>query len=157
MLKKKNLFIIILLLFLFFVSIFLFIKFTNNKTKDKTKINIKENIYTLIVSRTDEDKARGLMNVSYMKSNEGMIFIYENEVKYGFWMKNCLIPLDMIFINKDGKVVDINKNALPCKENIVCPTYYPDFNYKYVIELNSGQIDEIDLKIGDIVKIDEIT
>ena len=66
----------------------------------------------------------------------GMLFVFESEHKHGFWMKNTLIPLDMIWINRDSRIVDI-KTATPCVSD-PCPTYQPIADSLYVLEINAG-------------------
>ena len=62
----------------------------------------------------------GLMFRENMDSDRGMLFIFEKEGEYPFWMKNTLIPLDIIWINKDKEVVFISENAQPCEEGKPC-------------------------------------
>jgi uncharacterized membrane protein (UPF0127 family) len=80
--------------------------------------------------------------------NRGMLFIFEEEGVYPFWMKNTLIPLDIIWIDKSKTVVFISKNTLPCEQE-PCPTINPRKKAKYVLELCGGTADRIGLKAGD--------
>src|SRR3972149_157729 len=73
------------------------------------------------VASTPKDRERGLMFRENLERNKGMLFIFENEGIYGFWIQNTLIPLDIIWINEDKEVVFIKNNALPCTENL-CPS-----------------------------------
>jgi hypothetical protein len=83
-----------------------------------------------------------------LDANAGMLFIFEQEGSYGFWMKNTLIPLDIIWLDKTKKVVYIKKNALPCSGD-PCPVFQPQHNAFYVLEVNAGIVDEIGLAEGD--------
>lgn len=68
--------------------------------------------------------------------NSGMLFIREKPNNAGFWMKNTLIPLDIIFIDKNNKIINIEP-AIPClPETNNCPLYKPDNKAKYILELN---------------------
>ena len=79
-----------------------------------------------------------------------MLFIFEEERKASFWMKDMLIPLDMVWINKDFKVVHITKDIFPCEPDY-CPSVTPPENVKYVLEVNAGVSDEIGLLVGDVL------
>ena len=69
--------------------------------------------YHVEVAKTDEEQAMGLMNRLDLKNNSGMLFLFDNEKKASFWMKNTFIPLDIIFINKNGSINSIYKNTKP--------------------------------------------
>jgi hypothetical protein len=73
------------------------------------------------------------MNRQELCPNCGMLFIFNEENKHSFWMKNTLLPLNMIFIDKNKKVVDIKK-AEPCWED-PCQTYTPQEPCSYVLEV----------------------
>jgi len=84
----------------------------------------------------EQERRQWLMNRSSLPSQSGMLFVFDEEAIYPFWMKNTLIPLDMIWIDKNWKVVDI-KTAQPCRED-PCPSYTPSWSWLYVLELNAG-------------------
>jgi len=100
---------------------------------------------------TPEEKAKGLMHREYLDENKGMLFIFEDEKAPSFWMKNTLIPLDMIFINSDNKIVDI-LIAEPCKKD-PCKSYMPKADAKYVLEVNAGFSERHNANIGDEVSL----
>jgi len=76
-----------------------------------------------------------------------MLFIFEKESLHSFWMKNMRFPLDIIWIDKDKKIVDIYKFALPCKD--ICKTITPSLKAKFVLEVNAGFVEKNNLKIGE--------
>ena len=88
-----------------------------------------------------------------LDKNKGMLFIFDKEGIYPFWMKNTLIPLDIIWIDSNDKVVFISQNVQPCK-NLICPSIFPTVKAKYVLEVNAGVCQEIGLKVGDELTID---
>ena len=69
--------------------------------------------YHIEVAKTNKAQAKGLMYRLELKQNGGMLFLFNNEKKASFWMKNTLIPLDIIFINKNGSINKIYKNTIP--------------------------------------------
>ena len=101
------------------------------------------------IADDNDERARGLMFRENLDQNEGMLFVFDDEDYRSFWMKNTLIPLGMIFIDKNFKIVDI-KNAGPCKEDHCTPykSYKPA---QYVLEVNSGFTTENNVQVGDRV------
>ena len=107
---------------------------------------------TLEVADNQILQRMGLSNREYLEENHGMIFVYEEEIEgLSFWMKDTLIPLDMIFLNSDFEVVDIIENVPICEED-ECPSYTSEQVAKYVIELNAGWVEENNLEIGDFLE-----
>ena len=81
-----------------------------------------------------------------MNLDKGMLFIFDEEKEHPFWMKNTLIPLDIIWINQDREIVFIEKNAQPCPEK--CKIIIPSKKAKYVLEINGGLADKIGIELG---------
>lgn len=94
---------------------------------------------------------KGLMFRKNLGEKEGMLFMFTNEEHQTFWMKNTLIPLDIIFIDKSLKIIDI-KNAAPCKEE-PCPLHKSSGPAMYALEVNGNFSVKNSIKIGDKVKI----
>lgn len=101
--------------------------------------------FTIEIAKTPEEKAKGLMFREELPVNYGMLFIFDDDAPRSFWMKNTLIPLDMIFIDSNLKVVEIKEHIPPCKKD-PCQSY-PSKPAKYVLEINSG--------VSDLRKITE--
>ena len=114
--------------------------------KNLIKINVE-------IADDNNERATGLMFREKLNENEGMLFIFENEDYQTFWMKNTMIPLDMIFIGKDFIIVDI-KNAEPCRED-PCKLYKSSKPAKYVLEVNSNFAARNNIKIGDKAILNE--
>lgn len=107
----------------------------------------QEHCFDVELAITPEERARGLMHKKHLEQEKGMLFIFPAEAEYSFWMKNTLIPLDIIWINKDKKVVFINSNTLPCTSE-QCDIIKPNKKASYVLEINVGMADEVNLTIG---------
>jgi|SRR3989338_1876450 len=103
------------------------------------------------VADDNDKRARGLMLVESLDENAGMLFVFEQEDFQTFWMKNTLIPLDMIFIDEELKIVDI-KNAIPCT-NDPCQLYKSEAPAKYVLEVNGNFTKKNNIMPGNKVKI----
>jgi len=104
--------------------------------KEKGWIEINGKKISIEIAKTASERAQGLMFREELCSDCGMLFIFEEEDLHNFWMKNTLIPLDIIFINKDLTIIDI-LSAEPCTEN-PCPHYTPKEKALYVLETNQG-------------------
>ncbi|QIK40708.1 DUF192 domain-containing protein [Pontibrevibacter nitratireducens] len=98
------------------------------------------------IADTDEERARGLMFVEDMAQLEGMLFVYQDEPRQrSFWMRNTLIPLDMLFVAADGTVRDIHVNATPLDETPI-PSATNDIFA--VLEVNGGLTEMLGLTPG---------
>ena len=96
---------------------------------------------------TELSRTRGLMFRKEMQNDRGMLFLFPSEMERSFWMKNTYIPLDIIFTDKDGKIVHIAKNTTPLTEDMIpCPD--PAI---FVVEVNAGYTDMNDIRVGDII------
>ena len=94
---------------------------------------------------TAQEQARGLMFRERMPRLAGMLFVYPQERDVAFWMRNTLIPLDMIFVDASGRVVRVHENAVPLDETPIAagaPTLA-------VLEVNGGLARSLGLKPGD--------
>ena len=98
---------------------------------------------------TPADQAKGLMFRKSMDDNAGMFFLFEMDETRHFWMRNTLIPLDMIFIDNKFVVVDIHRNAQPLDETVISSRKPA----RYVLEVNAGKADRCHIKNGSKVKL----
>lgn len=114
-------------------------------------LEVGENTFYVEKALTKEEKAIGLMNRNELALDQGMLFIYDEEVQPSFWMRNTLIPLDIIFIDKNKEITQIS-TAQPCPfSETQCPTYDSRVKIQYVLELNAGIAQEKKIKVGDLV------
>ena len=104
--------------------------------------------FSIEVMRTDEERAKGLMYRRYMAADRGMLFDFKTEQTVNMWMKNTYIPLDMIFISRNGTVTHVAADTEPLSERIIS-SHGPAFA---VLEVNAGIAAKIGLKIGDRVQ-----
>jgi uncharacterized membrane protein (UPF0127 family) len=108
----------------------------------------KTHRFTVELARTEEEQATGLMNRSSLAPDRGMIFPFDPPRDASFWMKNTLIPLDMIFIRADGTIANIEANTVPMSLQPV----YSDGPVAAVLEIAGGRSAELGIKAGDKVK-----
>ncbi|MEO0409954.1 MAG: DUF192 domain-containing protein, partial [Cyanobacteria bacterium P01_A01_bin.135] len=106
----------------------------------------------LEVAETDMQRAIGLMFRPQIPDDRGMLFPFDSAGPVRFWMRNVLVPLDMVFLRGE-RVEAIAAEVPPC-EAMPCPTYGPDVNIDQVIELRGGRAAELGLQVGDRISID---
>ena len=105
------------------------------------------------VASDDPTREQGLMYRDHMAEARGMIFLFPQVGEYPFWMKNTLIPLDMIWIDSDHRIVHIAHDVPPCKAD-PCPNYPPNAKAASVLELAAGVAAKHHLKDGDMLRFD---
>ncbi|RMH65527.1 MAG: DUF192 domain-containing protein [Cyanobacteria bacterium J003] len=115
------------------------------------KARIHDTWIQLEVARTPAQQQLGLMFRPQLPGDRGMLFPMSPPQVASFWMKNCLIPLDLIFL-RHGKVVAIAPQAPPCP-TLPCPTYESGVPVDAVLELAGGRAAELELKVNDPVEI----
>jgi hypothetical protein len=103
--------------------------------------------FEIELARTPEEQHTGLMNRESMPENHGMLFIFEENGTKTFWMKNTLIPLDMVFLDENMTVVEIKTNVPPCTAD-PCETYPSEKPAIYVVELNAGVSEKKNIIVG---------
>ena len=127
-------------------TFFLVINHTAN-TIDK---NPKQLAIHLKRLTTYELQLKGLMFQSKLHANTGVLLEYQSEAARGIWMKNMLIPIDVIFLNKTGRITRLIENLQPCNLNQPCLIYSAN-QTQFIIELPSGFIKHNKVKIHNTV------
>jgi len=144
--KKKNLLVFIIIIIFIAIVISLLV----NRKISEVCLGEMNECFSVEIADNVQEREQGLMFRESLSEDSGMLFVFEKEEIYPFWMKNTLIPLDIIWINSSGEVVFIEENAQPCKSEI-CESYSPETDALYVLELNGGKSEEINLEIGNFV------
>jgi uncharacterized protein len=111
---------------------------------ERIKIKVK-------VADAQNERAHGLMGVKALHADEGMLFIFEDERTRGMWMENTFIPLDMLFIDGNKKIIRFSENAIPLSKDII-PSIFPT---KYVLEVNGGFVKKHGIAVGDKIEFGE--
>lgn len=106
------------------------------------------------VEIADEPQERntGLMFRESLDQNSGMFFVFEREDRLSFWMKNTLIPLDMLFIDENFEIVEIKEFVPPCLDD-PCPNFPSSKPAKYVLEVNGGFVEKNNIKVSDKIAL----
>jgi len=114
--------------------------FFNEKGDTLQKIKIE-------IADTDAKREKGLMYRKSMQMNQGMLFIFDEERRQSFWMKNTHIPLDIIFVNANKQIVHIAEKTEPYSLKSI-----PSFEYaQYVVEVNAGYCKQYNIKTGNFI------
>ncbi len=116
------------------------------------RVELGGKTFKVEIADTAEKQALGLMFRDSMPDDEGMIFIFPNEAPRSFWMKNTRIPLDIMYFDKDLKMVSISADTPPCRVSR-CPSYPSTGPAMYVLELNAGKASELGVGPGDVLTI----
>ncbi len=125
-----------------------FLHFGGNPTAEigKSKLN-------LIVVKNEKDRQKGLSGRKSINQNQGMLFIFDHKDRFAFWMKDMRFPIDIIYID-NNMVVYVVKNApAPANKNSALEIYRPDAPANYVLEVNAGVAQKLNIQKGTTVNL----
>lgn len=105
--------------------------------------------FTMEVASTQETRTRGLMFRNSLAAHEGMLFLFPQQQRLSFWMRNTLIPLDMVFVASDWTVAGFLENVAPLTET---PRYI-DTPSQYVLEFKAGTVQRLGIVQGAYVRV----
>ncbi|MBS0381692.1 MAG: DUF192 domain-containing protein [Proteobacteria bacterium] len=123
---------------------------------DAPGITLRGQHFSVEVATTPAEQEHGLMDRSSMPADHGMLFVFPSAQPLTFWMKNTLIPLDMLFFDDAHKLVAIQANAQPCKAD-PCKLYPSNVPARYVLELNAGTAAKLGVRKGDIIDFSNLS
>lgn len=112
-------------------------------------------IYRVELARTPEEQAQGLMFRENLPEKTGMLFLFPGKAVHRFWMKNTMIPLDMIWLDDAGKVLFVSANTPPCKAD-PCPSYGPEAPASNVLEIAGGKAAREKITVGSSIQFLDI-
>jgi uncharacterized protein len=143
---KPSTFIIFLSIII--IAIYLIVT-TFAKQEKFNQIEINNKTINVEIADTSAKREKGLSYHKLLSEDEGMLFIFDQPARYGFWMKDMNFDLDFIWI-KNNKIVEITNNV---SHNNQGKVYQPDMAIDSVLEINAGYAERNKFKIGDILKI----
>jgi len=146
--NRKKLSVLIFLVFVFLLAFLLFKKLEiSPKTPfvqiGKTKIQVT-------LAQTEAERTQGLSGTKSLGENQGMLFVFEEPARYGFWMKDMNYSLDLIWIDEKNQIVDITENVPP---ESFPKIFQPAREVKYVLEVNALFSRQHNIRVGDFVKL----
>ena len=116
------------------------------------EVEIGGRTFKVEIADAPQKQALGLMFRDSMPADRGMLFIFPNEAPRSFWMKNTRIPLDILYFDKNLKLVSLSADTPPCRIRR-CPSYPSLAPAKYVLELNAGAASELGVGLGDLLTV----
>lgn len=99
------------------------------------------------IADDNEERSRGLMHRESLPEDQGMLFVYTDERTLSFWMRNTLIPLDIAYIDREGRIVDIQQ--MEPQDSTTHPSAAPAM---YALEMNQGWFEAHDVEVGDRIE-----
>jgi uncharacterized protein len=149
--KKKFNFVLILIPVLIIIIVFIIYLLIKKPIYPQgIGLIIGKNDYFLEIAQTSQERKIGLSNRNELCSNCGMLFIFDKESNYPFWMKDTYIPLDIIWLNSEYKIVKIIHAVETNSET----TYVNNDPAKYVIELKANEVLKLGLTVGDTIPLE---
>jgi len=104
--------------------------------------------YQVELAQDEASRARGLMFREEMAADHGMLFVHDREELQAYWMKNTKIPLDILYFDSQRRLVSQQRDVPPCTLGDGCPPYPSSAPARYVLELNAGQANRLQLRDG---------
>jgi len=99
------------------------------------------------------DMQKGMMFRDSLERGHGMLFIHDKPGLYTYWMYQVKIPLDMLWMNADHRIVEISADTPPCKTRASqCPNYGGHYQAQYVLELGGGEAKRLGLQVGQMIE-----
>ncbi len=130
-----------------FILFLLWIPIAHSQSILRIPLYIHDKEIWVEVAQTPEEWSYGLMGRKHLGKDEGMFFIFETEDYHGFWMKDTLIPLNIAFIGKDGRIVWITD-----MKPLTSDSHVPPRPILYGLEMNKGWFSSHGVKVGDVVR-----
>ena len=141
----KNTFSVIFILFTLLILYQINLKFNNCIFTESFKNNNNSNILKLKIANTNHQRKKGLMFVKKMLPYEGMLFDYKIDGYHSVWMKNTFIPLDVLFLDSQYKIIDYVENTIPHNLDSISISK----KSRYILEVNAGTVKRMELKKGE--------
>jgi uncharacterized membrane protein (UPF0127 family) len=111
--------------------------------------------YRVEVARTPEEQAQGLMFRESLPAKTGMIFLFSDKGVHRFWMKNTMIPLDMVWMDEHGRALFVSAQTPPCSAD-PCPSYGPDSPASIVLEIAGGDAAREKIVVGSVLQFQDV-
>lgn len=128
---------------------------SNQTILEWRRLELGDGRFKVEVVRTPGQLQRGLMGRPEMAADQGMLFVLPGNQPIQFWMKSTLIPLDMLWMDRNLGVIYIQESAPPCTAD-PCPLYGPNQTAAYVLELNGGRARQAHIQVGDRASVSEM-
>lgn len=117
-------------------------------------VELKGHRFDVELALDAASQQRGLMFRDAMPADHGMLFVFDRPTVQTFWMKNCRMPLDILYFDEKYKLVSVQERVPPCQSaDNNCPVYPSTGPAQYVLELNAGTAEKLGVKAGDALTV----
>jgi uncharacterized membrane protein (UPF0127 family) len=144
--------IIVGVFIVFFVGVYFIVADSPYLDSSQKSVTVNGAEFIIDISDSPSERQQGLSGRESLAEDEGMLFVFEEPGLHGFWMKDMLISIDIIWIDQAKKVVHIEESVSP--DTYPETSFYPSVEALYVLELSSGRAGEIGLALGDELAFD---
>lgn len=120
-----------------------------NTDYEMTSIVMGGHVFTARTPMTEDAQVLGLSGTESLTDSQAMLFVFEYNQRWGIWMKDMKIPIDIVWLNAEKKIIHVEKNAQPDSYPTV---FRPDQDARYVIETATGRSDDLGVELGDSVQ-----
>ena len=121
------------------------------KASVSIKLNSNESIeFSVLIAESNKDRRQGLMHIEFMEENQGMLFVFNPPRRVSMWMRNTPMSLDILFINRNGEVINMEENTTPYSTKALSS----GGTIRWVLEINGGLAKKMGIKTGDLVLLD---
>jgi uncharacterized membrane protein (UPF0127 family) len=115
-------------------------------------VELKGKRFSVEIADDFQEQAQGMMFRRELARDHGMLFVYDQAQPQAFWMRNCHIPLDILYFDAEARFINGHYNAPPCNAQ-QCPNYVSDRPAKYVLEVAGGVAKAMNLAAGDVLTL----
>ncbi len=144
----KNIFVFLIVIVVVLSIFFGYVSYFGVENKDFSRISINGEIFDVEVVRKQEDLALGLSGRSHIEDKNAMVFVFDKEDFWGIWMKDMNFPIDVVWLDKNKKIIFIKENLKP---ETFPEVFYPDLKALYVVEMSVDSVKKTKAKINDEV------
>lgn len=121
----------------------------NNRSEEDLAVSVGALTFRVEVAQTDEERIRGLSERDFMVADRGMLFIFDQSDYHGIWMRGMRFPIDILWLDDNGVVVDLREKVLP---ETYPEVFRPRRPARYVLEINAGLSHSYGVNVGSSVK-----
>ncbi|HOG17360.1 MAG TPA: DUF192 domain-containing protein [Syntrophales bacterium] len=113
-------------------------------------VSVRGRVFSAEVARTPQEKAKGLMFRKALARDACMFFLYDEDSHHAIWMKNCFLPLDVVWVDGEGRVVEVAENVPPCAAAAeACPSYGGKVLSRHFVEFPAGTVAAVGVLPGE--------
>lgn len=149
--NNQNNNLVLFVVTLVFLTSFIFLGMSKSAPEPVTsgQIRLGEALFNLEIADSDAERVRGLSYRERLPEDNALLFVFDNEERHGIWMKDMYFSIDIVWLDKDKRVIHTEENISP---ETFPKVFKPASSSLYVIELNSGTVKEKNIKVGDLVE-----